>query len=344
MSEVAERAGVAMSSVSRVLSDHPDVSDDMRARVMAAVEELGYKPNLLAQSLRRRETMSVGFIVGDIGNPLLAQIAKGAESTLREAGYSMLLTNSDGDPDLDAAHVRLLEQRRADGLIVSLAREGHEATLSALRGLDIPVVVIDRSVPADLRASAVLSDHRSGVAAAGGRLLDLGHTRIGLVVGQPLRPSRERQRGLADAFAERGLPQTFTIAEGTLSEEHGRAGTRALLDVPEPPTAIIAGGNQILIGTLRELAARGLRVGEDISVVSCDDIPLTELHAPPIAVILRDNALLGSTAAELLLRRIREDDEPGEVVLPTTYVHRPSAAAPNGARAEQASAEGAVGP
>lgn len=328
MSEVARRAGVAMSSVSRVLSDHPDVSDGMRAKVMAAVDELGYKPNLLAQSLRRLETLSVGFLVGDISNPLLAQIAKGAETTLRDQGYSMLLTNSERDPDLDADHVRLLEQRRVDGLILSLAQEGHEATLAALRDLDIPVVVIDRVVPDDIEASAVLSDHRTGIRAAAGHLLDLGHRRIGLIVGQPLRPSRERQLGLADALAERGLPSTSIVMEGSLSQEHGEEATRALLDADDPPTAIIAGGNQIVIGALRELSRRGVRVGADVSLVSCDDVPMTELHQPPIAVVLRDNELLGSTAAELILRRIREDDEPREVLLPTTYVPRESVAPP----------------
>jgi LacI family transcriptional regulator len=336
MSEVAVLAGVAMSSVSRVLSNHPDVSEDMRVRVLAAVEELGYKPNLLAQSLRRQETLSVGFLVGDISNPLLAQIAKGAESALRQAGYSMLLTNSDGDPDLDAEHVRLLEQRRVDGLILSLAKEGHRATLAALRGIDLPVVVIDRKVPSELRASAVLSDHRSGVAAAAGHLLDLGHRRVDLIVGQPLRPSRERQRGLEQAFTERGLEPTFTVIEGTLSEEHGLAATRRLLEAEEPPTAIIAGGNQIVIGTLRELAARRLRVGKDVSIASCDDIPLTELYVPPISVVRRDNQQLGRTAASLLLRRIQGDEEPAEVVLPTEYVARASTAPPGGVRARPA--------
>ncbi|HLB03886.1 MAG TPA: LacI family DNA-binding transcriptional regulator, partial [Gaiellaceae bacterium] len=126
MREVADLAGVAMSSVSRVLSNHPDVSPSMRERVLLAVEELGYKPNLLAQGLRRRETLSVGFVVGDISNPLLARIVMGAEAALREGGYSMLLTNSEGNPDLDAEHVLLFEQRRVDGLMLSTASEGHE--------------------------------------------------------------------------------------------------------------------------------------------------------------------------------------------------------------------------
>ena len=114
MREVADRAQVAMSSVSRVLSEHPDVSSAMRERVLAAVEELGYRPDLLAQGLRRGATHSVGFLVGDISNPLLAEMVKGAERRLREEGYSLLLSNSERDVEREAESVHLFSQRRVD--------------------------------------------------------------------------------------------------------------------------------------------------------------------------------------------------------------------------------------
>ena len=152
MREVAEVAGVAMSSVSRVLSGHPDVSPAMRQRVLAAVEQLGYKPNLLAQSLRRQETLSVGFVVRDISNPLMAEIVKSAETRLRESRYALLLTNSESDPELDADHIRLFQQRRVDGLILSLTSETHPRTTSLLENLDIPCVLVDRDVPASVRS------------------------------------------------------------------------------------------------------------------------------------------------------------------------------------------------
>ena len=330
MREVAELAGVAMSSVSRVLSSHPDVSPGMSARVLAAVEQLGYKPNLLAQGLRRRETLSVGFVVGDISNPLLAQIAMGAETALREAGYSMLLTNSEGDPELDAAHVRLFEQRRVDGLILSTAREGHEPTHAALREAGVPIAVVDRELPSDLRASRALSDHRAGMSATVRHLLDLGHRRIGVVLGQPVRPSIERLRALEDVFAERGLPRTHAVIEGRFSAEHGEAATRSLLDAPEPPTAILAAGNQLVVGALRVIAERGLELARDLSFVGCDDIAITELYRPPIATVRRDSFELGRVAADLLLRRLRGDDEPVDVVLPTEFVPRASTGPPRG--------------
>jgi LacI family transcriptional regulator len=329
MREVADRAGVAMSSVSRVLSGHPDVSAPMREKVMAVVAELGYQPDLLAQSLRRRESRSVGFVVGDIANPLLAEIVKGAESTLRDRGYSMLLTNSENQPDRDAAHMRLFEQRRVDGLMLSLASEDNPETLQVLQQFETPAVLVDRELSTDVGASAVLSDHRSGMRDAVDHLLDLGHRRIGLIVGQPMRPSRERRRGLEEAFAARDLPATYTIVEGMLSAEHGRNATRQLLDQPTPPTAIVAGGNQLLIGTLGELLARGLRVGADVSVISCDAIDVTELFDPPIAVVRRDNREIGVQAATLLLERLGEEDPgPRTVVLPTAFHPRPSCAPP----------------
>jgi LacI family transcriptional regulator len=329
MREVAELAGVAMSSVSRVLSGHPDVSPAMRERVMEAVERLGYQPDLLAQSLRRRATRTAGFVVGDISNPLLAEITQGAETALREAGYSMLLTNSENDPALDARHIRLLEQRRVDGLLLSLAAEDSPETLDVLRRSETPVVLIDRELGADIPASAVLSDHRAGMRAAVAHLLDLGHRRIGFIAGQPVRPSRERWLALREVHEERRLPAGYEVLEGALAPEHGRSATQRLLDGPEPPTAIVAGGNQLLVGALAELVQRGTTIGEGgLSLVSCDEISLTELFSPPIAVVRRDNRELGRHAARLLLRRLEGEEHPETVVLPTEFVPRASCAPP----------------
>jgi LacI family transcriptional regulator len=328
MREVAELAEVAISSVSRVLADHPDVSPAMRERVMSAVDRLGYQPDMLAQSLRWRATKTVGFVVGDIANPLFAEIVSGAETTLRASGYSMLLTNSENDPQLDAQHIGLLDQRRVDGFLLSLAAEDDPTTLSLLARMDGPIVLIDRELPAAVRASAVLSDHRSGMKQAVDHLLDLGHRDIGLILGQPLRFTRERRIGLQEAYEARGLPATYTIVEGRLGPEHGREATRGLLESPSPPTALVAGGNQLVIGALEELRDRGLRIGSDVSLVSCDTVSVTELHDPPIAVVRRDNVDLGRRAAQLLLQHLASERETQQVVLPTEFLPRPSCAPP----------------
>jgi LacI family transcriptional regulator len=335
MRQVAKRAGVAMSSVSRVLSGHPDVSRAMRQRVLAAVEELNYQPDLLAQSLRRRETLSVGFVIGDIANPLLADIVKGAETVLQEAGYSVLLTNSLGDSNVELANLRVLEQRRVDGLILSLANEDHEPTWHLLERLVTPIVIVDRDVPASLQASRALSNHAQGMEDAIAHLLELGHRKIGLILGNPTRPARERRLALERAYERAGLPPTYRIIEGEFSVEHGERGARELLDDPEPPTAIIAGGNQMTIGALRVISDRGIELGSALSFVGCDDVHVTELYQPPISVVRRDTEELGRVAAALLLAqmsRTEESDEPAppppveDVLLPTEYVRRASCA------------------
>lgn len=298
----------------------------MRDRVSAAVRELGYQPDLIAQGLRRQRTHSIGFVVGDISNPLLAEIVSGAEATLRDAGYSILLTNSEGEPEMDADHVRLFERRRVDGLLLSLAREDHPETLRALAALETPVVVIDRDLPTKVSASAVLSDHRQGMRAAVTHLLKLGHRRIGLIAGPPVRPSIERQAALAEAYEQVGIAPSFVVKTGSFDTRHATRATRILLDDPEPPTALIVGGNQLLSGVLGEIQRRRLQLGADISLVSCDSVPLSELFQPPIAVVRRDNRELGEVAASLLLERLTggTDRGPRTVLLPTEFVARAS--------------------
>ena len=173
MREVAERAGVALSSVSRVLNDHPDVSDDMRARVLKSIAELGYEPNLLASSLRRGTSHTVGFIVADIANPIFAEIVGGAQSILDEAGYATLLTNSEGNADRDEEMLRVLRRRQVDGLIVSIADETRAGTLVELNRFEGPYVLLDRSIRKLPSASSVLADHESGMREAAEHLLEL---------------------------------------------------------------------------------------------------------------------------------------------------------------------------
>jgi LacI family transcriptional regulator len=329
MREVAEEAGVAMSSVSRVLSGHPDVSPAMRTRVLEAVEKLGYQPNLLAQSLRRQESLSVGFVVRDIANPLMSEIVMAAETRLREAGYSMLLTNSESNAALDEAHIRLFEQRRVDGLLLSLTSETNPGTNSLLANLDIPCVLIDRDVPHSVRASRVLYNHEIGVRAAVAHLLGLGHRDIGMITGAPVRASRERERALVAEFADRGLPSTYRVVQaGDFDAEHGRRAMAELLDAPDPPTAVIVGANQMVPGALRAIIERGLKLPRDLSLVSCDNIDITEFYDPPISVVGRDNTTVGSVAADLLLGMMQHDEEPCDVVLTTDYTPRESCGPP----------------
>jgi len=331
MREVADRAGVAMSSVSRVLSGHPDVSPKMRRVVMEAVRELGYRPDMLAQGLRRGKTFSVGFTVSDIANPVLAEIVTGAEKRLREAGYSLLLTNSEGSPDLDVEHISLLERRRVDGLILSLAEENHPGTVEALRRVSVPVVLVDRDIPPGVNARRAAFDHALGMRAAANHLLELGHERFALITGGPERPARERRRAVEEVLAS--APRvTCTVYPGKFSVEHGRRATNEILAQRPRPTAIIAGGNMLMEGALLALREAGVQVGREMSFVGCDDVVVAEVHQPPIAVVRRDIEAVGIASAELLLADLEPSDgEPGsprEIVLPTEFLARASCAPP----------------
>ena len=332
MRQVADRAGVAMSSVSRVLSGHPDVSPKMRTVVMAAVRELGYQPDMLAQGLRRGKTFSVGFTVSDIANSVLAEIVTGAEKRLRRAGYSMLLTNSEGDPELDVEHISLLERRRVDGLILSLAEENRPDTVAALRRASVPVVLVDRDIPPGVDARRAAFDHALGMRAAARHLVELGHRRFALITGGPERPARERRRAVEETLAGAGDDVTCAVYPGKFSVEHGRSATLEILSSAPRPTAIIAGGNMLMEGALLSFRERGVKVGRDVSFVGCDDVVVAEVHEPPIAVVRRDIAAVGVAAAELLLAELEPSDgageTPREIVLPTEFVARPSCTRP----------------
>ncbi len=331
MREVAERAGVAMSSVSRVLSGHPDVSPRMRRVVMEAVRELNYQPDILAQGLRLGKTFSVGFAVSDIANSVLAEIITGAEKRLRAAGYSLLLTNSEGNPELDVEHISLLERRRVDGLILSLVEEHHPDVVAALGHLDRPVVLVDRDVPAGVTARSAAFDHAQGMRDATQHLLELGHRHFALITGGPERPARERRQAVEETLA--GVPDAEHAAySGEFSVEHGRRATAEILAQTPRPTAIIAGGNMLMEGALMTLKDAGVQVGRDLSLVGCDEVAVAELHEPPIAVVRRDSRRCGEAAAELLLADLEprpgNADAPSEILLPTEFIARPSCAPP----------------
>lgn len=321
--EVAERANVAISSVSRVLTNHPNVSEKMRTRVLAAVEELGYEPDLLAQSLRRGQTDTIGFVVRDISNPILAEIALGAETALSDAGYSMLLANSHGDPDQDAAGVHVFRRRRVDGLLLSLSDETNNKTHEELRQLEVPAVLIDREMAGIPTLSAVLGDHATSARQALRLMIDLGHRRIGLVTGSStIYPMREIERVVREVCASADVE--LSIESGPFQAENGALETERLLERDPRPTAIMTTSNQILVGALHAIKARGLRIPSDLSIVTFDDIPLLDLLDPPIGVISRLPREIGRRAAEQLVAQLRDGASARTVVTPTSFEPRGS--------------------
>jgi LacI family transcriptional regulator len=323
--DVAHAAGVAISSVSRVLSNHPHVSEELRARVERAARELGYRPNYVAHSLRRGNTASVGFLVGTISNPIVADLSAGASEVLASSGYATLLVCSQNDPAADIDYLHFLNQRRVSGLIISSAANGPDDALRALlMEMRLPAVLLDRRPMAAPHVSAVYSDHVGGVQAAVAHLVAQGHRRIALVGGlEYFDPAAMRLAGYKRAMEEAGLGfDTKLVRSWGMGRQAGYAATRDLLG-QTPPTALIAGGNLILAGVLQAIKELGVVAGKDLALVGCDDTDLTRLHTPSITVIARDLAGLGRIAAATLLATI-DQGEIQTTMLPTRLVVRES--------------------
>lgn len=298
----------------------------MRDRVFAAVRALGYEPNILGQNLRRGSTRTIGLLVPDISNPLFSEFALGAEGRLNEEGYALLIANSHGISDNDETNLKLLRQR-VDGLLLAVSDETDKTTLARLNSLDRPFVLLDRDIPG-LDRPSVRWDHASGVRAVAKYLMDLGHRRIAMIDGNPhVRPTRIRSEALLSACSDRPGVR-IEIHCGTFTPEHGEVTTDRLRGEKDPPTAIIAGSSQILVGVLRAIRRANLRIPAEISLVSIERAPMLEFIDPPIANIDRDFLHFGRVATEVLLHLV-DGDPADEVVLPVSFDPGASCARPS---------------
>lgn len=327
--EVAARAGVSIGTVSRVASESPRVAPETRARVLAAMAELGYQPNAAARAMRTNQTKTIGFLIPDMTNQVFARVAQGAETVLAPEGYMLFAFSSNRSPEREVEFLQAARQRRMDGLIVTLSDETAAAPIREIGRMGVPIVVLDRDIPVE--ADIVYSEHIQSIETIVLQLAELGHRRIGLVAAsEKIRPGRDRVTGYRRAIAKAGLEaDEWLIRARTQSAEYGAAETYDLLSGPNPPTAILAAGSDIFPGALRAVRMMGLSIPDDISFVGADDPVLGELVFPPITVIDRDMAEVGRQAAGLLIERLKGlEGPPRRIMLPSTVTLRASLAAP----------------
>lgn len=327
--DVAREAGVSISTVSRALNGQPFVSADVRDRVQRASEALGYRPDVAARSMRTGTTGAVGLVVSDISNPLLAAVARATDLALNPAGYALMIANSANDAEHEAELITAFQQRRLDGLIIATADEGAVGLSNRVAAFQA-AVLLDRDVPGS-RADAVLSDHAAGLGDAIRHLVGLGHRRIALIAGTPAqRGSRVRIETYDAELEQLGVARDGALCRpGEMTVADGYRAVGEVLALPDPPTAIIAGNNQLFAGLFAAIRDLGRRIPDDLSVVACEETELTSLHNPPLDVVRRDMDDLGRTAAELLLARLAT---PGrrrrQIVLPTVFEARGSSGPP----------------
>lgn len=304
--DVAEKAGVSVATVSYVINGTRKVAPETAARVRQAMEELGYQLNGIARSLRTRITYAIGVLVSDITNPFFATLVRGIEDKASEEGYHVIVCNSDEDPKKEDSYIRILYQRRVDGLIIAPTRDGQSSALHELTKQKVPVVLVDRKAKG-LLADAVLSDNFGGAFKATSHLIDRGHCRIGIVLGIPgATTTEERFAGYCKALEDAGIPfSEKLVAWGGYRTEGGQRAVAQLLSLDNPPTAIFSTNNQMTVGALCELFARGIKIPNDVAVVGFDDLEWAEIFMPSLTVVAQKPYEIGHCACELLFARIK---------------------------------------
>jgi LacI family transcriptional regulator len=344
--DVAEYAGVSTATVSHVINQTRFVSDETRGKVLEAIETLHYQPSAIARGLVTNATQTIGLIVSDITNPFFTAVARGVEDEINRHGYHTILSNTDEDPEREDEYLRLLSARQIDGLIIAPAR-AHSDRLLQVNESGVPIVLIDRGatgVPAPL----VCVDNEGGAYLAVKHLLELGHTRIGILMGmETISTHVMRLSGYKRALTEAGLTidetliartdnwlylprasQVSSTPPSSLTNSQMTPATfnalQHLLNLSNRPTAIFITNNQMTLGTLYALKERNLHCPDDISLISFDDPDWAPLFDPPITVVRQPTYHLGQTAARLLMRLIRGEDVEYLSPLPVEFIVRES--------------------
>jgi LacI family transcriptional regulator len=322
LAEVAAAAGVSLSTASRALRENSPVSEPTRRRVQTAARRLGYEPNRMARSLRTRASGFAGVIVPDIGAGFYARVLKGAQDALERAGYEVILMNTERHASREAAALRTLLSHRVHGVL--LATSGGFAETPR-----VPVVFFDNLVEG-AGAGHVALANRDGIALLVEHLIGHGHGRIAYVGGPPRFTSGiERLDGFRQAMAAAGLAapaERVRFGDDVWSVESGREATRQLLAASPRPTGLVAASDTLAVGAIQAVRDIGLRVPDDLAVVSFDDPFFADIFDPPMTALARNERELGELAASLLLHAIRTGTlgPPTEVRLPVELIVRGS--------------------
>src|ERR1700681_4674786 len=305
--DVARESRVSVFTVSAVVNKKSHVGKKLRERVEAAIRKLNYRPNLIARSLAKQRTHTIGMIVPDIANPFFPMVVRGAEDAAQKHGYNLLLCNSDDSLDKEERAIELLLSKRVDGILLTKAAEDFRPPLrQMIKEVKIPFVLVMRTYP-KLTADAVISDDYQGAYDAVCHLARAGRRRIGLISG-PLKVSNAvaRWQGFHDALKAQGLSfEQKLVIEGDYRIDSGYRAGHALLS--HRPDGIYVANHLMTVALLKTAEEIGMRCPEDFGLVSFDDYPWLGIFRPRLTTVELPKHQLGSEAAALLIRRIAGD-------------------------------------
>ena len=306
--DVAALAGVSYTTVSHVINRSRPVSEKVRGDVEDAIRRLNYVPSAVARSLKHQTTSTIGLLVSNSTNPFFAELARGIEDACYRSGYCVILCNSDDDPERQKAYLRVLLEKRIDGLIICSA--GDDMGLAEhVRDAGVPIIVVDRAIKG-VTADLVQIDHFKGAYLATRHLLELRHKCIGCIAGPPSAiVSADRLEGYRKALAEAGAPfRSEWVIEGDFKAESGYKAARKLLKRPEI-TAVFASNDLMGIGLLRFATEHGIRVPSQLSVIGFDGIGLTKYFYPSLTTVGQSIRKQGEIAANTLIERMHKGGE-----------------------------------
>lgn len=337
MRDVARLAGVSTSTVSAVLNGTVPVRPDKKKRVLDAVAALDYYPDTIARGLKTGRTNAIGVVVPDITNTFYPEVVRGAETAAQKAGYSVLLCDSCEDPHREEEHLNTLFSRRVDGVLLACCADS-TAYANTFRSR-FPVVFVDRLPPMTYGGTVSSDNIQAGIQATH-HLIELGHRRIALLAGHlGLSPHRDRLEGFRKAMQERHLPilDEYLIS-GDVQIEDGFRACCGLLALPQPPTAIMASNNKLLLGVLECLEEHAVQVPQQISVLGFDDYLWNRYFSPSLTAVAQDTLEIGRLSCELLVELMQrnpdEEPVPRSIRIPTELRVRNSTAAPAAERAQ----------
>jgi LacI family transcriptional regulator len=323
--EVAKIAGVSYATVSHVVNNTRFVSQNTRDRVLAAMDELDYRPNALARSLRSGKTQTIGLILPDSSNPFFAEIGRSIEDAAFKLGYNVFLCNTEGDTRREQLYVDVISKKQVDGIIFVAAGDQVDS-LNFLLSQDMPVVLVDRDLP-NIEVDAVLTDNQQGGYLATRHLIELGHRRIACIMGRStVTASAERAIGYRRALEKGGIQYDESLVlAGNYHPDSGLRAASTLFSLDSPPTAIFALNDLMAVGALRAAAKAGRRIPEDIAIIGYDNIELASFMNPPLSTIAQPKSEIGFQAANILVKRIADKTHPTRrIILPPELIIRES--------------------
>lgn len=304
--DVARESGVSTASISRVLNESGYVSNETKARVLAAVKKLNYQPNAIARSLKQDKTNTIGVVVPDIANPYFMKIAKAIEDTVSNNGYNLIFCSFDENPGKERELLAVMYEKRVDAIVLATSGESEDIVASS----GIPIVLLDRKMKIESQQlDYVIEDNIQAAYCLTKTLLEQGHRRIGVVNGSlKVSTGWERYEGYKRALQEYGLKEDLQLAyKGNFAQLDGCRAVDYFLSLGEKPTAILSFNNTMSFGVILELRRRGYNIPEDMVVASYGEVEAAQLlHNPQMIYVKQEPYEMGLKVGEIILHRLQK--------------------------------------